>query len=76
MDLPGRRADAPCQSPTERAGLSQFDERIHRPGAISIDERRGPAVTDDNIPGRHITVADDALVAAQPPAEPGLPHGV
>ena len=75
MFLDGRQALAlsdqvVVQLRVEPASLGRLGQRIHRAGAIPIDQRDGVAIASDDVPWRHVAVADDTLGTAQSPPEP------
>jgi hypothetical protein len=55
----------------EPAQLGQFDQRVHRPGGLPVDQGNGHAVPGDDVPRGHVAVADHLVRAAQVPAVPG-----
>lgn len=65
-----------CSLGVEPAQLGQLDERIGWPGEFPVDQPNRQALAGDDIPRRHVTVADDLGGPAEVAAVPGEPDGL
>ena len=60
----------------EPAQLGQLDERVDRPGEFPVDQPNRQALAGDDVPRRHVAVADDLGGPAEVAAVPGEPDGI